>query len=63
MGAVLFFEVPDQGQALDPQGGNVKPFTRQINRMVPKFRAFLRYLQKEQGAFLTLARNTHLRPR
>jgi hypothetical protein len=62
MGAVLIFDALDQVQTGEPHGGNVKPLARQINCLIPKFRTFLRYLQQQQGAFLTLARNTHLRP-
>jgi hypothetical protein len=31
-----------------------------MKRLFPKFRAFLRYLQKEQGALLAMADNLHL---
>ena len=60
MGVVLIFDALDQVQAGEPHGGNVKPLARQINCLIPKFRQiFLRDLQKEQGAFMTLAGNPH----
>jgi hypothetical protein len=34
-------------------------FACQMDCLVSELRALLRYLQKQQGAFLTLARNTH----
>ena len=59
IGAVLFFEAPDQVQAVDPQGGNVKPLACYKNCLLSKFWAFLRYLQKQQRALLALVRDAH----
>ena len=57
---ILFFDALDQIQAGDPHGGNLKPLACEINCLRPKFRTLLRDLQKQQGAFMTLACNTHL---
>jgi len=60
IGTVCFFHAVDLGQAHDPHGSDVEPFASHIKRLVPKLRAFLRYLQKEQGSLLTMAGNLHL---
>jgi hypothetical protein len=47
---------------VDPHSGKSKPFAGYKFRLLLKLGAFLGYLQKQQGAILTLARNAHLRP-
>jgi len=60
IGKVFFFDALDLGQARDPHGGYVEPFAGHMKRLLPKFWTFLRYLQKKQGAMLTMADNLHL---
>jgi hypothetical protein len=60
IGAAFFFDAVDLGQAHDPHGGYVEPFAGHMKRLLPKFWAFLGYLQKEQGALVTMAGNLHL---
>ena len=61
LGASLFPGALDQAER-DPYSGNVKPLTGQISRLLLELRIFPRYLQKQQGAILTIAYNAHLRP-
>src|SRR5580698_1595266 len=61
MGGAPFFDAIDQVQATEPQGGNVKPLACKIDCLVSNLWAVLRYLQKQQSPFLTLARNAHFR--
>jgi hypothetical protein len=61
IGAGFCFGLPDPRQ-VGPYSGDEKPLTGEIFCQLSNLRAFLGYLQKQQGAFLTLAGDTHFAP-